>query len=256
MERHVGNDSVTELGYGLHVLREVLRSRSRPLSRVYVIRRDHQFRDIVQLARSQGIPVYVEPSDRLNRFVPHGRHQGVVGVVAAKQTIDEDELLEATVQQSSPAFLLALDGVEDPQNLGAVLRTAEAAGVHGVCIPERRSVGLTAAVAKASAGALEYLRVARSPNIGKFVTKCQKVGVASVALDPSASTLYTQIDFHQPIVLVFGREGSGIRPGVLAKCTSCVRIPLFGTVASLNLSAAVAVVLYEVIRQRMEQERF
>lgn len=253
MERHAGNDSAPEVVYGLHVLREILRSNSRPLSRIYVIRRDRQFRDIVRFARMQGIPVSVEPSDRLNRFVPHGRHQGIVGIVAAKAAIDEDALIESTVRQGSSAFLLALDGVEDPHNLGAVLRTAEAVGVHGVCIPERRSVGLTAAVAKASAGALEYLSVARSPNIGKFVTKCHEAGLTSVAFDLSASTIYTQVDFCRPIVLIFGREGSGIRPGVLSKCTDCARIPLFGKVSSLNLSVAVAVALYEVVRQRLEE---
>ncbi|RMH35643.1 MAG: 23S rRNA (guanosine(2251)-2'-O)-methyltransferase RlmB [Nitrospirae bacterium] len=238
--------------YGLHVLREILRSRRRPVSRVYVLRRHHQFREIVQLARTQGIPVYVEPSERLDRMVPNGRHQGVVGVVAHKDTVNEDDLLEAALREPRPAWLVALDGIEDPQNLGAILRTGEAAGVHGVCIPDRRSVGLTATVAKASAGALEYLPIARSSNIGKFVLKCEAAGITSIALDPAASTLYTQIDFRGPIVLVFGREGTGIRPGVLSKCTERARIPLFGKVASLNVSVAVAVVLYEVVRQRGE----
>lgn len=256
MGRHGGNDSSTELVYGVHVLREILRSRRRPLSKVYVLRRTHQFQEIVHLARIQGIPIYEESIERLNRMVPEGRHQGVVGVVALKETIDEDELLEMALRSPRRACLVALDGIEDPQNLGAILRTAEAAGVHGVCIPDRRSVGLTAAVAKASAGALEYLPVARTSNVGKFVLKCETAGITGIALDPTASTLYTQLDFCQPVVLVFGREGAGIRPGVLNKCTSRARIPLFGKVASLNVSAAVAVVLYEVVRQRrMEGKR-
>jgi 23S rRNA (guanosine2251-2'-O)-methyltransferase len=146
--------------------------------------------------------------------------------------------------------VVILDGVEDPHNLGAVLRTAEAAGVHGVFLPERRSVGLTASVAKASAGALEFIQVARCTNVGKLVQKCQEKGVVPLGFDPSASTPFTALDLRGPVALVFGVEGRGIRPGVLTKCEGRATIPMVGRIQSLNLSVAVGVVLFEALRQR------
>lgn len=204
------------------------------------------------MAKAQGVPLVVEPRHHLDRLVLRGEHhQGVVGFVAAKSYTTEDEILErALCQQEAPLFL-ALDGVEDPQNLGAIIRTAEAAGVNGIFIPDRRSVGLTSTVARTSAGALEYMAVARCSNIGKLIERFEAQDISSIALHPDAKQSYHEMDMNGPIILVFGGEGKGVRPGVLQKCAGQAKIPMRGKVDSLNVSASVAVVVYEVVRQRM-----
>ncbi len=175
----------------------------------------------------------------------------MLALVAAKAYSSEDEILEYAAQQKEPGFFLALDGVEDPQNLGAVLRTAATAGIHGVFIPDRRSVGLTASVAKASAGAVEHVRVSRCANIAKLIDRLQDRGVTTVALEPRSPRLYTELNFTGPVLLVFGGEGRGLRSRIVERCAVHARIPMRGEVASLNVSASVAVVVYEAVRQRM-----
>src|SRR2546428_11027966 len=165
MGQAAGRGEPSEVIYGLHAVREALRSGARPLVRLLVVRQDRQFADLIRLARSAGVPVHLQPRPVLDRLVPDGRHQGVVGLAASKRYADPKEILDYARERGEPPFLVILDGVEDPHNLGAVLRTAEAAGVHGVFIPERRAVGLTASVAKVSAGALGHIRGARVPNV-------------------------------------------------------------------------------------------
>jgi len=183
-------------------------------------------------------------------LVPDGKHQGIIGLVAAKAYADQDEILGYARVCDEPPLVVILDGVEDPHNLGAVLRTAEAAGAHGVFVPDRRSVGLTGTVAKASAGALEHLKVGRAQNVSRLIEGLQTAGIWVCAVHPEASKPYTALDLRGPVALVFGGEGQGIRPGVVAKCDDRANIPMKGQVASLNVSAAAAVVLYEVVRQR------
>ncbi len=215
-----------------------------------MIREDAQYTEIVRLARSQGVPISVEPRDRINRLVSQGNHQGIVGLVAAKSYVDEDELLDQVTQQHLPAFVIVLDNVQDPQNLGAILRTADAAGVQGIFIPKHRSVGLTSGVARASAGAIEYMQVARAGNTNRLLEKLQSADVMTYGLDPLADVPYTDVDLTGPTALVFGAEGQGIRPGVLKKCDQRVSIPMLGRIDSLNLSVSVAIVLFEAMRQR------
>ncbi len=236
--------------FGIHAVTEALRSESRSFEKIFLSHRHRQFSRIIRFAKVQGIPLQVQPRERLDRLVPSGNHQGVVAVVAAKSYASEEEILEYAAQQGEPGFFLALDGVEDPQNFGAVLRTASTAGLHGVLIPDRRSVGLTASVARASAGAVEHVRVARCPNIGRLIERWQDRSVQAVALDPRSPMLYTDLDFRGPTLLVFGGEGRGLRSGILEKCHAQAHIPLRGPVNSLNVSASVAVVVYEVVRQR------
>lgn len=236
----------------MHTVREALRARARPLQRVLVLRTDRQFSDVVQLARAWQIPVHVEPQPAFDRLVPDGRHQGVIAFVAAKSYSSTEEILERAKERSEPPFLLLLDGVEDPHNLGAALRTAEAAGVHGVFIPERRAAGLTSIVAKVSAGALDHILVSRAGNLARLIEDLKKTGVWVYAVEPSAQKLVTQIDLSGPVALVFGGEGQGVRPGVLQQCDDRASIPMKGKVESLNVSAAVAVTLFEVVRQRGE----
>ena len=247
-----GSGEAGDFLFGIRAVTEALRSGSRTFIKVSLSHRHRQFSQIIRFAKVQGVPVQVQPRERLDRLVPSANHQGVVALVAAKSYASEDEILGHVAQQGDPGFFLALDGVEDPQNFGAVLRTAATAGIHGVFIPERRSVGLTASVAKASAGAVEHIRVARCPNIGKLIERLQDRAVNTVALDPRSPQLYTELDFKGPTLLVFGGEGKGLRWRIVEQCRARARIPMRGPVDSLNVSASVAVVAYEVVRQRME----
>lgn len=245
-----GSVETQELLCGVRAVQEALRARSRQLLRIVVIRQDRQFSNILRMARSMRVPVTVQERARLDQLVPHGRHQGVLGFISAKPYVEPEEIIAYARQQDEAPLFLILDGVEDPQNLGAVLRNAEAAGAHGVFIPERRSVGLTASVARASAGALEHVRVARAPNIGKLIERLQTEQISTYACDPQADMLYTDLDLRGPVALVCGGEGRGIRPGVLEKCEGRARIPMQGQIASLNVAATSAIVLFEAVRQR------
>ena len=246
----VGNADAQEILYGLHAVREALKAGSRPLQRLLVIRTDKQFADLVQLARSLHVPVHVQPSASLDRLVPDGRHQGIVAFAAAKAYQTEESILARAAERNEPPLLVILDGVEDPHNLGAVLRTAEGAGVHGLFIPERRAVGLTSVVAKVSAGAIDHIPVARVTNTSRLIESLKAVGVWIYGVEPSASKLYTDVDLRGPVGLVFGGEGTGIRPGLLQHCDERIRIPMRGRVQSLNVSASAAVLWFEAARQR------
>jgi 23S rRNA (guanosine2251-2'-O)-methyltransferase len=245
-----GSDNRPELLYGLHAVREALRAGSRPLQRLLVQRTDRQFADLVDQAKAQHIPVHIEPPPAFDRLVPGGNHQGVIAFVAARAYDSTEDILELARQKGEPPFLVILDGVEDPHNLGAIIRTAEAAGVHGIFIPERRAVGLTPVVAKVSAGALDHMRVARVVNLSRLIEELKGDGVWVYGVEPSAPSSVTTVDMTGPVAFVFGGEGGGIRHGVLQECDGRVRIPMKGKVASLNVSAAVAVTLFEGVRQR------
>ncbi|OQW33810.1 MAG: 23S rRNA (guanosine(2251)-2'-O)-methyltransferase RlmB [Nitrospira sp. SG-bin1] len=241
--------------YGIHAVREALKAGKRPLQRLLVLRTDKQFADLVQLARSRRVPIHVQPLASFDRLVPNGKHQGVVAFISAKAYQTEESILARAIQRQEAPLVVILDGVEDPHNLGAVLRTAEGAGAHGVFIPERRAVGLTSVVAKASAGAIDHIPVARVTNTSRLLESLKAVGVWIYGVTPSANKLFTDVDLRGPIGLVLGSEGAGIRPGVLQHCDECVRIPLRGQVQSLNVSAAAAIVLFEAVRQRWPIQR-
>ncbi len=250
MARPVGSADTQEMLYGLHAVREALKAENRPLQRVLVLRTDKQFADLVQLARSRRVPIHIQPLASLDRLVPNGRHQGVVAVTSAKAYQTEESILVRAVQRGEAPLLVVLDGVEDPHNLGAVLRSAEGAGAHGVFIPERRAAGLTPVVAKASAGAIDHIPVARVTNMSRSLESLKTAGVWIYGVTPSAKKIVTDVDLRGPVGFVLGGEGTGIRPGVLQHCDDCIRIPLRGQVHSLNVSAAAAIVLFEAVRQR------
>jgi len=245
-----GSADEQEILYGLHAVREALKAGSRPLQRLLVIRTDKQFADLVQLARSLHIPVHVQPSASLDRLVPGGKHQGIVAFAAAKAYQTEQSILARAAARNEPPLLVILDGVEDPHNLGAVIRTAEGAGAHGLFIPERRAAGLTAVVAKASAGAIDHIPVARVTNVSRLLESLKAAGLWIYGVEPSSGKLFTEVDLRGPVGLVFGGEGTGIRPGVLQHCDERIRIPMKGRVQSLNVSASAAVALFEAVRQR------
>jgi 23S rRNA (guanosine2251-2'-O)-methyltransferase len=225
---------------GIHPVREALRA-GRPLDRVLMAKgaSGPRLRELIELCRERGVPVRFEPRDRLDRASGGAPHQGVVAFVAA----DRYATLEETA--SSGGLHVVLDGVEDPHNLGAVIRTAHAAGAAAVLIPERRAVGLTDAVARAAAGALADLPVVRIVNVSRALEDLKTRGYWIYGLDERGENPYDQVAFMQPSAIVLGGEGRGLHEQVAKHCDFLVSIPMGGGVASLNVSVAAGVVLFE-----------
>lgn len=241
-----------EVVFGLHPVLEILGSGRRRLDHVMVAReaRGRRLGRLVAEARRAGVPVRRVPRQALERKVGRGAvHQGVVAVVSPVPYEDPEELCR-TAARDPDAILLLLDGVEDPRNLGAILRTAAAAGARGVLLGGDRTVGMTAAAVKTAAGAAERVPVAREPKPGRRLESLGRAGFRLVALDPRGGTPWDRADFRGRLALVVGGEGRGLRVGLEAACHDRVAIPLAPGVDSLNVSVAVAVVLFEAVRQR------
>jgi 23S rRNA (guanosine2251-2'-O)-methyltransferase len=240
-----------EVLYGLHPVEEAIRSGSRQLDHVSVARerRDERLERLIALCREAGVRVALEPRDQLTRLARTDAHQGVLAVVRERKFLGIEDLL-APSEEGRYKFFLALDGVEDPHNLGALLRTADGAGVDGVVLPERRSAPVTATVAKTSAGASEHVRIARVTNLVRSLEQMKKRNVWILGLDERGTPDYTDFDFKCDCVLVLGREGAGLHDLVKKTCDHLLRIPMAGQVSSLNVSVAGAVVMYEAMRQR------
>lgn len=238
--------------FGLHPVEEALRSGVRRFDHICVARErlhqgdSHRLAQIASLARAAGVPLRTEPRDALTRLAGTAAHQGVVAIVQERAFLDLEDLLEG----KQPRLVLALDGVEDPQNLGALLRTAECAGVDGVLLTERRSAPLSAVAIKTSAGAAEHLRLARVVNLVRALETLKDRNLWVVGLDERGATDYDRYDFRSNTVIVLGREGAGLHDLVRRTCDHLLRIPMAGQVDSLNVSAAGAVVLFEAARQR------
>ncbi|MEO6119220.1 MAG: 23S rRNA (guanosine(2251)-2'-O)-methyltransferase RlmB [Terriglobales bacterium] len=239
-----------EVIYGIHAVEEALRSRGRAFEYVAVARdrKDAKLQRVVAACREAGVAVRFEDRDQLTRIARSQTHQGVVAVAAEKKYDDLDSVLSA--KRGQYAFVVVLDGVEDPHNLGALLRTADAAGVDGVVIPERRAVGVNATVVKASAGASEHVPVAKVTNIARTVEELKERNVWTVGLDERGTQTYDQVDYKMDCAIILGAEGHGLHEQVRKKCDFLVSIPMLGKVPSLNVSVAGAVVMYEVARQR------
>ena len=234
--------------FGLHPVEEALRSGTRRFDHVCVARERHDRRlaEVVALARAAGVAVRTEPREALSRLAGTTAHQGVVAVVGERSFLGVEDLLEG----AEPRLVLALDGVEDPQNLGALLRTAEGAGVDGVLLTERRAAPLSAVAVKASAGAAEHLRLARVVNLVRALETLKTRNLWCVGLDERGTMDYDRYDFRSNTVIVLGREGAGLHELVRKTCDHLLRIPMAGKVDSLNAAAAGAVVLFEAARQR------
>ena len=243
-----------EVLYGLHPVEEALRAGKRRFEQVLVARerQDGRLQRLAAQCRQVGIPVRSEPRQQLTLAAGTDAHQGVVAVVRAQQFLSVEDLFEPDPASKTPQshLILALDGVEDPQNLGALLRVADGAGVDGVVLTERRSAPLSAAAVKASAGAAEHLRIARAVNLVRALEDLKQRNMWVVGLDERGQTDYDHFDFTGDRVLVFGREGAGLHDLVRRTCDYLLRIPMAGGVSSLNVSAAAAVVLFEAARQR------
>jgi 23S rRNA (guanosine2251-2'-O)-methyltransferase len=244
-----------EVLYGLHPVEEALRAGTRPIDHISVAREREARRDprtdaVLELARSRGVRVSAEPRDQLTRHCKTDAHQGIVAFLRERKFLALEDLLNAPVGPTGHRFFLALDGVEDPHNLGALLRSADGAGIDGIILPERRSAPLSAIVAKTSAGASEHVRIAQVVNITRALETMKKQNIWIVGLDERGSPDYADFDFRQDTCLVLGSEGSGLHDLVKRTCDHLLRIPMAGSVSSLNVSVAGAVVMYEAMRQR------
>jgi len=239
---------------GRNPILEALKS-GRPIGKILIaknIERHGVIGEIIHRAQTGGILLEWVDRQAIDRISETGASQGILAFTSAKAYTELDNLLLISAEKNEPAFYILLDGIEDPQNLGAVLRTADAAGAHGVVIRERRSVGLTPVVEKASAGAVEYVPVARVTNISRTVKTLKQKNVWVIGVDPSGETDYTQVDYKPPTALVIGGEGSGLTDLVKKNCDFVVSIPMKGRISSLNTSVAAGIVMYEVVRQRKE----
>jgi len=239
--------------YGLHPVEEALRAGKRRFDHVLVARERHDDRleKLIAQCREMGVRVKSESREQLTQMAQTAAHQGVVAIVRPQDFLAIEDLFAPDPSKSNAArLMLALDGVEDPQNLGALLRVADGAGVDGVVITERRSAPLSPAAVKASAGATEHLRIARVVNLVRALEGLKQQNLWVIGLDERGSTDYDRFDLTGDIVLVLGREGAGLHDLVKRTCDHLLRIPMMGGVSSLNVSAAAAVVLYEASRQR------
>ncbi|WP_035453763.1 23S rRNA (guanosine(2251)-2'-O)-methyltransferase RlmB [Alicyclobacillus herbarius] len=233
---------------GRHPVLEALKA-GRPISRIVVAEgaEGGSLQEILRRAREAGVVVQRAPRHSLARVGGAG-HQGIIAYVAAHAYAELDEVL--AVERGQAPLLVLLDEVVDPHNLGAVIRTADATGVQGVVVPKRRSAPLSEVVAKAAAGALEYVPVARVSNLVQTMERLKQAGYWLVGTDARAEALYTEVDYTGPIAVVIGAEGKGLSRLVKEHCDYLVRLPMQGHVQSLNASVAAGVLLYEIVRQR------
>jgi 23S rRNA (guanosine2251-2'-O)-methyltransferase len=232
---------------GIHPVAEALRARH-PLERVLIAKGagGPRLQEIVELARGASVPVRFEPRAALDRVAGTAAHQGVIAMGAAQKYSDLDAV-------AASEMLVVLDGVEDPHNLGAIIRTAHAAGAGAVVIPERRAAGLTDVVGKAAAGALEHLPVVRVTNINRTLEDLKRHGSWIYGLDERGTQDYSHVEFASPAVFVLGGEGQGLHEQVRKHCDVLMRIPMSGSISSLNVSVAAGVALFEWRRRRSKQ---
>lgn len=202
-------------------------------------------------AKKQDTLIKYVTKERLDQMSDTGKHQGVIAVAAAYEYAEVEDILRAADKKGEPPFVLLLDNIEDPHNLGAIIRTANLAGAHGVIIPKNRAVGLTATVARTSAGALNYTPVAKVTNLAKTIEELKKEGMWFVCADMGGTVMY-QLDLKGPIGLVIGSEGEGVGRLVKEKCDMTASIPMRGDIDSLNASVAAGVLSYEIVRQRLQ----
>jgi len=206
--------------------------------------------EIIDLARRLGVPYEFLDRKIIDKTATTATHQGVIASVAAREYLSIEDILQFSKTKNEPPLYCIVDGLEDPHNLGAIIRTADVAGVHGIIIRNRREVGLTTVVAKASAGAVEYVRVARVSNINNAIDSLKKCGLWIVGIEACGKVSFDTVDYKLPTAIVVGGEGAGISSLTRKKCDILAKIPMGGHVGSLNASVAAALVLYEAFRQR------
>ena len=250
-----GPIDATNLIYGPNAVEEALRAGKRQIESIAILEsaRPERLRLLLELAKEKRVPVHKVPRLDLDRSLGNVRHQGVVARIAPVRYADADDLIESITNlrtTTDPPLVLLLDGVEDPRNLGSIVRTAECSGVEGVFIPERRASGLTDVVAKVAAGALEHVPVARVTNLVRLIEQLKERNIWVVGATGEAVQPYTEWDWKTPTALVLGNEGQGLHRLVRERCDALVRIPTYGRLESLNVSVAAGILLYEARRQR------
>ncbi|MBN1376510.1 MAG: 23S rRNA (guanosine(2251)-2'-O)-methyltransferase RlmB [Dehalococcoidia bacterium] len=241
-----------EIIEGRNPIIEALRA-NRSISKILIdknVRNQGPIIQILELASSKGIGIMYADKKDIAKESSTGANQGIIALARAKEYIEINDLFDISRAKNENPLYLVLDGIEDPHNFGAILRTAEATGIHGVVIRERRAVGLTPAVIKASAGAVEYVSVARVSNIAQSIISLQKKNIWAIGIDMSGKTSYDRIDYRLPTAIIIGGEGRGISDLVKKRCDSLASIPMRGQIGSLNASVAAAVVMYEALKQR------
>lgn len=236
---------------GRNTVMEAFRS-GRTVDRLFLLKgcQDGPINSILREARKQDVIVSFVTKERLDQMSETGKHQGVIATLAAYKYAQVEEILRMAERKREAPFLILLDNIEDPHNLGAIIRTANLAGAHGIIIPKRRAVGLTATVAKTSAGALNYTPVAKVTNLGTTIDELKERGLWFVCADMGGTTMY-DLNLRGPIGLVVGNEGEGVSRLVKEKCDYMASIPMKGDIDSLNASVAAGVLAYEIVRQRM-----
>jgi 23S rRNA (guanosine2251-2'-O)-methyltransferase len=237
---------------GRNPVLEALRS-GRPIGKIFLaknIERHSIIAEIIHLAQTRGIPVEYVERLAIDRQSETRANQGILAYTISKEYLELDQLMAISQDKNEPPLFIILDGIEDPHNLGAILRTAEASGIHGVIVREKRAVGLTPTVAKASAGAIEYIPISRVTNLSQTIEFLKKNNIWVVGIDQTGKTNYTRIDYKIPTAIVIGGEGKGLSDLVKKHCDFLASIPMKGKITSLNASVAAGVVMYEALKQR------
>ncbi|MGB9779913.1 23S rRNA (guanosine(2251)-2'-O)-methyltransferase RlmB [Caldanaerobacter sp.] len=236
--------------YGRNPVMEAIKS-GKEIEKIYVSKNaGGNISKIIAMAKESGIVVSTADSDTLKRLANTSNHQGIVAVGALYQYFELEDILDYPEKKGEKPFLLILDGITDPHNMGAIIRSAEAFGVHGVIIPKRRSVGINATVVKASAGAVEHIKVAKVSNINGAIKKLKERGIWIVGSDVQAEKNFEELDYDFPLALVIGSEGEGISRLVLENCDFIVKIPMKGKINSLNASVAASILMYGILSKR------
>lgn len=230
---------------------ELLRS-ERDIDKIFIQKgeKSGSILKIISEASKKGIVIQKVDKNKLDKMSETHSHQGVIAVTSAAQYVELEDILEKSKNDNTDPFVVVLDEINDPHNMGSIIRTAEAVGVDGVIIPKRRSVGLSAIVAKASAGAVEYMKVCKVTNIARTIDELKDKGLWIVGLDVSGDTDIFNSDLKGPLAIVIGNEGKGISRLVREKCDFIYKIPMYGNIQSLNASVATGVILYEAVKQR------
>lgn len=240
--------------YGRNSAIERLKSNEK-IIKAYILegKGNQRLRNIIEKLKEKNIPITYEKKHFLNKLVEDQSHQGVVLEIPDFQYSSLDDLFNISKERGEAPFFVILDEIEDPHNLGSIIRTAESAGVHGIIIPERRSASVNGTVFNTSSGAVNYIKIAQVANINRAIEVLKEKGLWIYGTSGEAEEIYTKTDLTGSLALVIGNEGKGMRRLVRENCDFLIKIPLFGSVSSLNASNACAVVLYEIVRQRHEK---
>lgn len=243
--------------YGTHPVHEAIKAGRRTIHGIFVTRENDKGRHkhLLTTAISRGIPIEKVDSARLNNMVKTELHQGICARVSSYPAVSLDQVISLWKKKAEPPFMMILDSIKDPNNLGAIIRTAACAGVHGIVIPKDRSAGPTPAVSKASAGALEHAFLCRVVNLANAIKRLKSEGLWIAGLDMESTRTVFSADLSGPIAVVVGGEEKGIRPLVKKQCDFMVKVPQTGHVDSLNASVAAAVTIYEIYRRRIGSEQ-